>query len=69
VWLEWCAAVPQTPGLPEAYWDRIKPDEVRSGMGWIRSQARRNAPGKAAMLEFKYAPDIDPAVLAAASGR
>lgn len=60
LWLEWCEAVPQTPGLPEAYWDRIENiDEVRSGMSAIRHWARKNAPGKAAAIDFRHAPDAD----------
>lgn len=67
VWLDWCEAVAQQPGLPEAYWGRIDPKDVRSGLGFIRHKARANAPGKAAMLDFKHVPDIDPQVLLAAA--
>lgn len=63
LWLEWCDAVQQQPGLPEAYWDRIDPKEVRSGMGFIRHKARQKAPGRAAQLDFQHVPDIDPELL------
>lgn len=59
LWLEWCEPIPQTPGLPEAYWDRITPDEVRSGMSAIRHWARANEPGKAAALMLADAPELE----------
>ena len=67
VWQDWCEPVAQQPGLPEAYWGRIDPKDVRSGLGFIRRKARINAPGRAAMLDFKNVPDVDPQVLLAAA--